>query len=280
MTVIANIGLVQFPDSAGLRRDGNLLQETPVSGRPAMGTPGNHGLGALGAESGREVAGASSASPRKQVTQAARNAVLDRLPWDRQDVRIDITHVGLKASAEALVRNGNLTPEIRSAWPPLGRVQVVIRAVSGDSAESAEIPVVLNVRYFQNVVVAKRRITRGAIMKQDDVYIDRQEVRDLSGILTSAESVVGMTAGRDILPLNLIRPGDVKSTETLKARTPVIRRGSTVNLVARGDGLSISVLCEAMQDGRPGDVIRVKNLDSQVVRTGKVISANEVEVAF
>lgn len=245
--------------------------------QPQLQEHENHGRGSSSAGHASRV---STVSPREQVAIAARNAVLDRLPWERDDVRIDVTHVGLKASSEALVRHGALTPEIRSAWPPLGRVQVVIRAVGTDSTEAAEIPVVLNVRYFQNVVVAKRRINRGAVFSHEDVYLDRQEVRDLSGILTSSESVVGMTAGRDILPLNLIRPGDVKSTASIQARKPVIRRGATVNLIARGSGLAITVLCEAMQDGRPGDVIRVKNLDSQQIRTGKVINANEVEVNF
>lgn len=218
-------------------------------------------------------------SPRERIVHLARTAVLERLPWDRKDVQIDVTHVGLKSAGQRIAKQGTLIPEIRSAWPPVGRVQIVVQAI-GSEGETTDIPVILNVRYFQSVVVAARRIARGAVITKDDVYMDRQEVRDRTGILTSSESAVGMTAGRDIMPLNLIRPGDVRNTSVVRSRQPLVRRGATVNLIARGGGLAISVQAEAMQDGRPGDVIRVRNLDSKQIRTGKVISANEVEVAF
>jgi flagella basal body P-ring formation protein FlgA len=42
----------------------------------------------------------------------------------------------------------------------------------------------------------------------------------------------------------------------------------------------VTVSGEAMQDGRMGDTIRVQNTESKSIVQGKIISAEEVEIAF
>ena len=217
----------------------------------------------------------------ERVAHVAIEEILARLPWDREDVVLTPTHVGIRTTTRKLAEAGKLTAELKSAWPPLGRVQIVVRALDSDSASSVEIPVVLNVQYFQNVIVSARPITQGHLVTREDIYIDRREVRDLAGFVTDVSTVVGLKAYRPIGPLQVIRPGDVRTGPivTIPGK-PIIKRGQTVRLTADGGPLSISVAAEAQQDGRVGDVIRLKNADSGKLVTGTVNEAGEVEVSF
>lgn len=265
-------------DEINRLRNALLAQIRQLEGKESQEATGYIQQAGAQSEDGAVITAAGTAKPQtpsERLTSVARNAILERLPWDPDDVEISVTHVGIKTTTEHLAEEGSLFPEIRSAWPPLGRVQIVVRA--SDGGESADIPVVLNVRHFQNVVLCARRIERGLAVTKDDVYIDRQEVRDMSAVQTSTDAVVGKLAVRTILPLQLIRPTDVRSHLPGTTNLPVIKRGATVNLMVTGGALAVSVRAEAMQDGRIGDVIRVKNLDSQKIRTGKVVSANKVE---
>jgi flagella basal body P-ring formation protein FlgA len=51
-----------------------------------------------------------------------------------------------------------------------------------------------------------------------------------------------------------------------------VRRGEPVKMIANNDGIEASASGEALADGQPGDVIRVRN-----TRSGKVIEAKVLE---
>lgn len=63
-----------------------------------------------------------------------------------------------------------------------------------------------------------------------------------------------------------------------EAAPPVIRRGDRVTLSARVGAVVASVEAESLQDGRVGDTVRVKNLQSGKVQPARVVSAGQVEV--
>jgi flagella basal body P-ring formation protein FlgA len=59
-----------------------------------------------------------------------------------------------------------------------------------------------------------------------------------------------------------------------------IKRADRVKILGRIGNLAVTVSGEAMQDGRMGDTIRVQNTESKSIVQGKIISAEEVEIAF
>ena len=59
---------------------------------------------------------------------------------------------------------------------------------------------------------------------------------------------------------------------------PAVRRGERVALSARIGAVVAQVEAEALQDGRPGEVIRVRNLQSGRVQPARVARAGQVEV--
>ena len=49
-------------------------------------------------------------------------------------------------------------------------------------------------------------------------------------------------------------------------------------MIARLDGLQIEAMGEALQNGRSGELVRIRNIDSQIVVVGKVIDRATVQV--
>ncbi len=59
----------------------------------------------------------------------------------------------------------------------------------------------------------------------------------------------------------------------------LVRALQPVRLVVNADGMRLEAVAEAMQDGKVGQQIKVRNPSSKKVVTGTVVGANEVEVA-
>jgi flagella basal body P-ring formation protein FlgA len=62
-------------------------------------------------------------------------------------------------------------------------------------------------------------------------------------------------------------------------RPDLVKPGSSVTLVARVNGLGIEVRGIAMQRGGIGDVIKVKNLSSKKILSGKIVDAGLVLIS-
>jgi flagella basal body P-ring formation protein FlgA len=63
-------------------------------------------------------------------------------------------------------------------------------------------------------------------------------------------------------------------------RPPLVRRGDIVLVTAEGRGLRVTAQGEAKQDGKSGDVIRVRNLTSNRDVVGQVDGERSVRVQF
>lgn len=121
-------------------------------------------------------------------------------------------------------------------------------------------------------VVARHILNRDQAVSADDVKLERQELaRHDRGYFGRIEQVVGKTAKRRI------RAGQTLTADLLDA--PLwVRRGQSVTIVARQDGIEASTLGEALANGREGDVVRVRNrssekvIDAQVIGDGVVTS--------
>ena len=79
-------------------------------------------------------------------------------------------------------------------------------------------------------------------------------------------------------------PGQVipqAAVETQAADSPIlVKPRDLVKIVARLGGLSVTALGEAQQEGREGDRIRVRNVDSKKEVVGRVIGRGLVDVDF
>lgn len=120
-----------------------------------------------------------------------------------------------------------------------------------------------------NVVCAVRDIRKNDMVAASDIRVEKRgaEKRIGAGFLTDMSLAVGKQTRSDI------RSGAVLFEKNLVIPS-VLKKGDRVKLVARSGRLSIQTLAEAMSDGKSGERIRVRNID-----TGKLVNATVVDSA-
>lgn len=213
-----------------------------------------------------------------ELVAAAKELLLTRLPWNAEDITIEQSGP-IKGTVQVSGARDDVRLEARLRSPniALGIVRVDV-AILSKGVKQAEAAVPLEVHHYDKIAVSSRRIDRGQTLAADDVYFERRIVDHLSGYLTEAESPVGQRLKRAVLPLQPIAKGDLESAES--DGTVVVKQRDVIRLVARAGNLTISATGEALQDGRTGQMIRVRNVDSKAVVTGRVINRNEVQVIY
>ncbi|MDA1018128.1 MAG: flagellar basal body P-ring formation chaperone FlgA [Planctomycetota bacterium] len=217
---------------------------------------------------------------RNPAVIAAKECVIKRLPWKSQDVQIRLaSDIPDQLASSALERDVELDARLRTPWPPLGRVHVGVSVIR-DGKRETELPVMLEVHQDRDVVTAKRKIIAGAKFGRDDLTLGRRRVTKLTGYPASVEALIGRVAARTIETGAVVRDQDI-GTQPVKQNPVVIQREDRIRCYVKAGGImTISVSGEALQDGRVGETIKVRNVDSKKIVQGRVISAHEVEISL
>ncbi len=119
---------------------------------------------------------------------------------------------------------------------------------------------------FLPAVHAEGIIDRGQTLTANDLKLQRINIaKARRGYYNRLEDVIGQAAKRRIRAGQTIAPA-------LLEQAMAVKRGEPVKIVANNEGIEASTSGEALADGQPGDVIRVRN-----VRSGKVIDAKVIE---
>jgi flagella basal body P-ring formation protein FlgA len=95
---------------------------------------------------------------------------------------------------------------------------------------------------------------------------------DARTIVQSRSEVVGKVARRTLLPGNLI---PIIAVEDAK----LVANGGQVKVVFQEAGLTITTYGAALQAGKLGDFIKVRNLDSGLIISGTVLEDGSVRVS-
>jgi MoxR-like ATPase len=104
--------------------------------------------------------------------------------------------------------------------------------------------------------------------------------RDRRDLLTVHEPLAEISP--DDATQELVEPlsaGSLLLARSLKLR-PVIHRGQVADAVLQSGALSISMKVEALEDGAPGQIIRVRNSQSRRDIRGKVMNEQTVLVSL
>ena len=59
---------------------------------------------------------------------------------------------------------------------------------------------------------------------------------------------------------------------------PVVRRGGLAKAVVKNGSLTVSANVKVLEDGAPGDVVRVQNLVTRKELIGEVVDENTVKI--
>ena len=132
----------------------------------------------------------------------------------------------------------------------------------------------LGAKVWKEIFVARSNLTRGQSLRDAEVGLERRDIVNNRDYLTSLPLEDPYVEFRENVPA-----GTQITARTLRLRA-IIKRGRLIDAIARDEALSISVKAEALEDGVPGQIVRVRNIRSKREFKGKVQDEQTVVVAF
>jgi len=164
---------------------------------------------------------------------------------------------------------------LQVSMPPTANSQAAVAATSSGKplgsgaptgATSSAVPAV------KTVVVPKRLIQRGTVIEADML----EEVSQAAGnvdnsMLQSLKDALTAEAVRDLSAGQALRSSDIR-------RAILVKQGQLVTMnVGDKSGFLITVRVEALQDGRMGEQVKLKNTESGRQISGVVVGPNLVK---
>jgi len=130
--------------------------------------------------------------------------------------------------------------------------------------------VAVQARVWRDVWTARSMVKRGELVAGADLVHERRDVVNVR------ESLADFTAGDTTLEFaESVQANAVLLARTVKPRT-VVRRGQMVVAQVQDGALHVSLKVEVLEDGAPGQNIRVRNPISRRDLSGKVLDEQTV----
>ncbi len=145
---------------------------------------------------------------------------------------------------------------------------VKARAAHKESGFTQLIPVTVEIRTFQDVLVTTKTIQPRAEIGPDDVSAMRTETTNMLNPVSSLSQLKGKCTSR------WIQSGKALTFDMFQL-VPLVKYGDNVTIVVRSKNIVVSDQGSALQDGTLNQVIRVVNEYRDNLR-GKVIGKDEV----
>lgn len=212
-----------------------------------------------------------------QIRQAAENHLrtmleqqAQRQGWQGMQLRYEINIPTSAANLPAC----STTPKVQAtgdAPSAMERQQLKVRCAE---APGWSVNATGQAHVFLPAVHAEGLINRGQTLTANDLKLQRINIaKARRGYYNRLDEVIGLTAKRRIRAGQTITPA-------LLEQSMAVRRGQPVKIIASHDGIEASTSGEALSDGQPGDVIRVRNVRSEKVIDAKVLEAGVVTSTF
>ena len=129
-----------------------------------------------------------------------------------------------------------------------------------------------SVKVYGNVWVAARDIEKKEIIRLEDIC---QELRDVTMNPSSGDLNPGMIVGKS--STRNISKGTAFLEKWLNLPL-LVRKGHIVELVCQIEGMTLKTRGKAIENGHKGEMIRVKNLESDLLVVGVVENTDTVRV--
>ncbi len=129
---------------------------------------------------------------------------------------------------------------------------------------------VVRARVSALVAVAGAPLKSGEPITDDQVALERRDVTLVGDAIGAPDLAVGQSSRRNLRAGEILRAGQLSAPL-------LVKRGDPVQMVARIEGVEVSMAGESLDAGARGAVVRVRNSGSgQVVRM-RVAGAGTVE---
>ncbi len=142
--------------------------------------------------------------------------------------------------------------------------------IDQDSFSSQKIQATVKFDRIVKVVVAKRDIPKNKLITIEDVQLAEKEIRGRD-YFHKYEEVLGSRAKRDIKEGTILKKYMIVPSYKVK-------KGRKVKIIYTKGNIRIELLGRALQNGKIGDVVKIKNISSGKVVRCKVIGKDLVTV--
>ena len=178
-------------------------------------------------------------------------------------------------SCEVQVVVSNIPQNLSSDWEldlnidlTKKTVMIPIYSVSNTSLKNW---IVAEIKRYQKVPVLNQSVKFGEVLSPEMFTIEKREINNVRNTFQNLEALEGMQASRFLNAGQLVQFGDVK-------REQVLKKGQMVKAIVGNNSFEVVISAEAQEAGSVGEVVKVKNLDSQRVFAGKVIERGVVRI--
>ncbi|MBI4008554.1 MAG: flagellar basal body P-ring formation protein FlgA, partial [Planctomycetes bacterium] len=154
-----------------------------------------------------------------------------------------------------------------------GNVQLLASVIVDDRVFS-KFRVFFRVHIFENVAVTRKQLGRMETLEEGDIFLKKTETTNLAGI--TFDKVKDLIGKRTLRP---IRPYSVVTFDMVET-PPVIRKGDVIKLLIKKENFMVVTKGISKEDGKKGEVIRVKNFESHKELYGKIIDSETVAISF
>ncbi len=194
----------------------------------------------------------------------------ESLPWPKEDIVI----TRLAAEPTPVEVPLNAREEIKLTTYPRPGSNVLLVDYRQDGRLLTRVRVVGYVEIYLPVVVVKRPVSRFTVLSAEDLALERRPLTRLpQDVLTEISQAVGLRVRYGLSAGRVLR-------RSMLETPPLIRRNQLVRIVARSPHLTVTAQGRAREDGRLGEIIRVRNLASKKEIFARVVSPDTVEVSF
>ena len=143
-------------------------------------------------------------------------------------------------------------------------------AVRCPQAGNSRLEYIVRARISASVVVTAAPIAANEVITDAHITVGQRDITSIADPVVAANDAVGQTSRRSL------RAGDVLRNNSLTAPV-LVKRGDAVVMIARIEGIEVSMAGEALDPGARGALVRVKNSTSgQTVRM-RVVAPGTVE---
>lgn len=187
--------------------------------------------------------------------------VLENYPWREAEIRKLSFNSELPAE---------LPLRIYEEKKPPGKAVFIMEFKDGKRVKAFA-----DVRVFDTVVMSRRAFKKGHSVSKEDIYVT---LMDISRIPQDAVKMNEQAAGKQ-LTRSVLANMPLTYNMLTEARY-IVRKGQRVTLLAESSGFSITTTGEIRENASPGSYVKVVNLASNKVVTGRLIDESTVRVEF
>ena len=205
----------------------------------------------------------------QEIVPVLKAFIMERTPWLEQEIEV----YSIKNLEKIEVPAGEFDLRISDKSPVFGKGKILVSFDAVRSGKSlTSFWMTAGIRVHARILTARKRIPYGKVMTPDDIALAEKEIEDPeSALIREPSEVIGKVTKRSF------SPGDPLNREALM-KPFLVKSGDTVQLRLERNGLILTSQVTAAQDGRLGQVIKVRNLEFSSVLKARVTGRAQVEM--